>query len=87
VNRHHVKNSAIADGEIEKAIRKKIFWKVPNQYKKVIQTINSGDPSAQLGDSEVARSILSWAQAIGAKPTAAVGKKKSGKSFLGLFGD
>jgi pilus assembly protein CpaE len=86
VNRH-VKNSVISDGEIEKAIRKKIFWKVPNQYQIVIRTINAGDPSAQISDSEVARSLLSWAEALGAKPGASVEKKKkASKGFLGLFG-
>ncbi|HLY62094.1 MAG TPA: AAA family ATPase [Terriglobia bacterium] len=86
VNRHHVKNSLISDGEIEKVIRKKIFWKVPNQYKEVIRTIHSGDPSAQLGDSAVARSIQTWAKTLGSKPEAPVDKKKSSKSFLSLFG-
>ncbi len=86
VNRYNAKNSVIAEGEIEKAIRKKVFLKVPNQYKKVIQTINAGDPAAQLGDSEVAGSILLWAQAIGSKTSPEAAKKKTGKSFLGLFG-
>jgi len=86
VNRHDAKNSVITDGEIEKAIRKKVFWKVPNQYQQVIRTINAGDPSAQLSNSAVARSLLSWAEALGGKPDAQAGKKKWGKSFLGLFG-
>jgi pilus assembly protein CpaE len=86
VNRHQAKNSVITDGEIEKVIRKKIFWKVPNQYQQVIQTITAGDPSAQLSNSAVARSLLSWAQALGTKPAAQARKKKSGKSFLGWFG-
>jgi hypothetical protein len=60
--------------------------KVPNQYQQVIQTINAGDPSAQLSNSAVARSLLSWAEALGGKPDAQAGKKKWGKSFLGLFG-
>ena len=86
LNRHHAKSSMITDGQIEKAIRKKIFWKVPNQYQQVIRTINAGDPSAQLSDSAVARSLASWAEALGAKPAAQAEKKKAGKSFLGLFG-
>jgi pilus assembly protein CpaE len=86
VNRHQARNSVLTDGEIEKAIRKKIFWKVPNQYQQVIRTINAGDPSAQLSNSAVARSLLSWAEALGAQPDAQAEKKKSGKSFLGLFG-
>ena len=86
LNRHQSKNSAITDSQIEKVIRKKIFWKVPNQYQQVIQTINAGDPSAQLSSSEVARSILSWAKTLGTKPPDERERKKSGKTFLGLFG-
>lgn len=86
INRHHAKNSPISDAEIEKAIRRKIFWKVPNQYQKVIRTINAGDPAAQLSDSEVARTILAWAEAIGAKARRPGEPKKPSKSFLGLFG-
>ena len=86
VNRHLSKSSEIADSQIEKVIGRKIFWKVPNQYQQVIRTINAGDPSAQLPNSEVARNLLSWAERVGAKPGAPAGKKKSRKPFLGLFG-
>ncbi len=87
VNRHLAKNSAISDSEIEKAIRRKVFWKVPNSYQKVIRTINAGDPTADISDSDVARSLMSWAEALGAKPrTSTDSKKKANKSFLGLFG-
>jgi len=86
VNRHNAKNNVITDDQIEKAIRKKIFWKVPNQYQQVMQTINAGDPSAQLSNSAVARTLLSWAEALAAKPDAQPEKKKSGKFFQGLFG-
>ncbi len=87
VNRHNAKNNVITDAQIEKAIRKKIFLKVPNHYQQVIQTINAGDPSAQLSTSAVARSLLSWAEALGGKPEAQAEKKKWGRYFLGLFGD
>jgi pilus assembly protein CpaE len=86
VNRHQSKNSMISDGETEKAIRRKIFWKVPNSYQKVIRAINSGDPTADFSDSDVARSLIPWAESLGAKPSSLGEKKKSGKSFLGIFG-
>ena len=86
VNRHNAKNNVITDDQIEKAIRKKIFWKVPNHYQQVMQTINAGDPSAQLSNSVVARTLLSWAEALGAKPDAQAERKKTGKFFQGLFG-
>jgi pilus assembly protein CpaE len=86
INRHQAKNNAISDAEIEKAIRRKIFWKVPNAYQTVIRTINSGDPTGAMSDSEVVRSLSSWAEALGAKASMPAQKKKSSKSFLGLFG-
>lgn len=86
INRHQTKKGAISDGEIEKAIRRKIFWKVPNAYQTAIRTINAGDPVGAGSDSEIVRSLQSWAEALGATPGAAAGKNKSSKSFLGLFG-
>jgi pilus assembly protein CpaE len=86
VNRHQTKNSLISDAEIEKVIRKKIYWKVPNHYKDVIRTIHAGDPSAELSGSPVARNIEAWAKSLGSKPEAPVENKKSNKSFLSLFG-
>jgi pilus assembly protein CpaE len=86
VNRHN-KKSAISDDEIEKAIRKKIYWKVPNQYHEVIKTINAGDPSVQVSSSEVARTLQSWAATIGARPSDKVPvAKKAGKGFLSILG-
>jgi pilus assembly protein CpaE len=81
----HVKRSAITDDEIEKAIRQKIYRKVPNQYNQVIRTIHGGDPSSQLATSEVARNLLAWAGALGGKPERDEEKKKLGKGFLGLL--
>ena len=85
VNRHQAKKSVITDSQIEKVIRKKIFWRIPNEYQAVIRTINAGDPSGQLSNSQVARSVLSWAEALGARPAEA-DRKKSSKPFLSLFG-
>ena len=86
INRHQSKKGAISDGEIEKAIRRRISWKVPNAYQTAIRTINSGDPTGGASDSEIVRSLQPWAEALGAaRPSGQVEKKKSGRSFLGLF--
>lgn len=81
----YLKRGAISDDEIEKAIRHKVYWKVPNQYNQVVRTINGGDPSAA-GGSEVARTILNWAEEIGRKPAEGEGRKKSNRGLLGLLG-
>jgi pilus assembly protein CpaE len=67
LNRHQ-KRGLISDSEIEKAIRKRIFWKVPNQYAHVVKTINGGDPVSQLSSSEVMRNLSEWAAALGKGP-------------------
>jgi pilus assembly protein CpaE len=84
VNRH-AKRSTITDDEIERVIRGKIYWKVPNQYEQVIKTINAGDPSASKSESEVGRTMHSWAVAVGGKPSDKAQPKKT-KGFLSILG-
>jgi pilus assembly protein CpaE len=83
VNRHQ-KRPLITDAQIEKAIRRRIFWKVPNQYPQVIKTISGGDPIAQLSSSEVMQNLAGWAGAIGGKPSPATQGKES-RGILGLW--
>ena len=83
VNRH-LKKGTISDAAIEKAIRKSIYWKIPNQYNEVMKTINTGDPLSLSSGSEFMRSLAVWAEMLSGKPTPGV-KKKEGKGLLGLF--
>jgi len=83
LNRHQ-KRALISDGEIEKTIGQKIFWKVPNQYAHVVKAINGGDPVAQLSSSDVTKNLRELASSLGAKPTPE--KKKESSGFLGLLG-
>lgn len=84
LNRHQ-KRSLISDGEIEKTIGQKIFWKVPNQYAHVVKAINGGDPIATLSSSDVTRNLRELASSLGAKATTP-DKKKESSGFLGLLG-
>src|SRR3989442_10234847 len=43
LNRHQ-KRALITEEQIEKVIRQKIFWRVPNQYVHVVKAISGGDP-------------------------------------------
>ena len=83
LNRHH-KRGTITDEQIERAIQRPLFWKVPNQYSQVITTITGGDPQAHLS-SDVTRSLERWAATIGSKPETA-NREKDGARILGLFG-
>ena len=86
VNRNDKRNP-LPEAQIEKAIRQKIFWKVPNAYNQVLQSIHGGDPLANLNRSEVLRSLRGFAEAIGAKVGATEGPKKESRGgLLGLFG-
>jgi pilus assembly protein CpaE len=83
INRH-LKKANISDGEIVKAIRKDVYWKVPNQYHEVMKTINTGDPRALELRSDFIRSLNDWAEAITGRRLH-TGKKQS-KGLLGLWG-
>src|SRR5215472_15008417 len=83
LNRHQ-KRALISEGEIEKTLGQKIFWKIPNQYAHVVKAINGGDPIASLSSSEVTRNLRELATSLGAKATTPVKKESSG--FLGLLG-
>ncbi len=81
----HFKRGAIPDEEIEKAIRHPIYWRVPNQYSQVIRAINGGDPTSAAG-SEVARSVLDWADDVGRKSSETTGKKRANRGLLSRLG-
>lgn len=88
VNRYQ-KRAAITDAQIEKAIRRQIFWKVPNQYPQVVKTIHGGDPISQLSSSEVMRNLTGWAGLVGNKREEkrdAKETKKEGRGILGIWG-
>ncbi len=82
LNRHQ-KRSLITDEQIEKAIHRKIHWKVPNQYVHVMKTISGGNPISQISSSEVARNLHELAGAIGKKQSGEEKKEKGG--ILGLW--
>ncbi|PYV29032.1 MAG: hypothetical protein DMG24_00260 [Acidobacteria bacterium] len=84
INRHS-KKGAISDAAIEKAIRKSIYWKVPNQWNEVMKTVNTGNPLSLSPGNEFVRSLTSWAEVVAGRPPVAA-KKKEGKGLLGLFG-
>jgi len=84
LNRHQ-KRSLISDGEIEKTLGQRIYWKVPNQYAHVVKAINGGDPVAELSSSEVTKNLKELASILGAKPGTNE-KKKEGTGLLGFLG-
>src|SRR5579863_2587221 len=84
INRH-LKKGTISDSAIEKAIRKSIYWRVPNQYVEVMKTINTGDPLSLSSGSDFMRSLSGWTETLAGKPAPGSGKKKEVKGLLGLF--
>ncbi len=83
INRH-TKGGAITDAQIEKAIRKNIFWKVPNQYNEVIRAINNGDPLSVNPKSDLMRTMADWSGSISGKLSHA--PKKEEKGMFGFLG-
>src|SRR6266436_569675 len=84
LNRHQ-KRSLISEGEIEKTLGQKIFWKVPNQYAHVVKAINGGDPLAQLSTSEVTRNLRELASGLGVKADKEKKSEKKSSGFLGFL--
>jgi pilus assembly protein CpaE len=76
VNRHQ-KRDLITDEQIEAVIRQKIFWKIPNQYPEVVNSISGGDSISHLSGSKIMLSLKEFAEAIGAKPQTENNEKES----------
>ena len=83
INRH-MKGGAITDQQIEKAIRKDIYWKVPNQYNEVIRAINNGDPLSVNPKSDLMASLTEWTALLTGKKAHA--NKKQEKGMFGFLG-
>ncbi len=83
INRH-MKGGAITDAQIEKAIRKNIYWKVPNQYNEVIRAINNGDPLSVSPKSELMICMTDWSASLTGSQAQAT--KKQEKGMFGFLG-
>jgi pilus assembly protein CpaE len=82
----YTKRDAITEDQVEKALRRQIYWKVANDYPQVMRAIHGGDPSSQLSNSEVARTVLAWAEQIGKRSDAARETKKGARGLFNLRG-
>jgi pilus assembly protein CpaE len=82
INRH-TKSATITDAQIEKAIHKNIFWKIPNQYAEIIKAINNGDPLSIAPRSELMRSLNEWVETLIGKP---IPQRKAEKGMFGFLG-
>lgn len=90
INRYS-KSDAISESQIEKTLRRPVFWKIPNQYREVIKVVNTGSPIELGSNSEFMKSVGGWAEFLAGKPQAGKKEKekekeKEGKGFLGLWG-
>lgn len=86
VNRYSEKG--ITELQIQKATRRQVAWKVPNQYHDVVQAINSGTPLALSTGSEYMSNMVRWADILANKSDVtpynaepAKGKAGSGRFF------
>lgn len=82
INRYS-KGGSIPDAQIEKAIHKNIYWKIPNQYFEVMKSINTGDPLSMTARSDLMRSLSDWAEILTGR--AAPAGKKEEKGMFGFF--
>jgi pilus assembly protein CpaE len=79
VNRFR-KNSEITEKEIEKVLKKKIYWSLPNDYRASTNSINTGEPVVSLNHSALAVNYVGFTRKLtGIKDT----RRKDG--FLKWF--
>jgi len=82
------RRSPISEQQIEKVVRRKIFWAVPNQYQQAMQRITTGDSTGNVSRSELLSNLKGWAESIAGGKTETDGKTvKKKKGILGLFGE
>jgi len=82
------RRSPISEQQIEKVVRRKIFWAVPNQYQQAMQRITTGDSTGNVSRSELLSNLKGWAESIAGAKTETDGKTvKKKKGILGLFGE
>ncbi len=84
VNRHSKKGD-VTDDQIERAIEKRIYWRVPNQYAEVMKAINAGAPPSFSGSSEFMSSLMRWADVLAGKQAEAA-KIKGAARHVASFG-
>jgi pilus assembly protein CpaE len=80
LNRHN-RRDPISEADIEKAIRRKIFWKVPNQYSQVVKLINSENSVLHFSNTEIVRSLQQWAGMITNRQVPPEKKKDTNRIF------
>ena len=80
LNRHN-RRDPISEADIEKAIRRKIFWKVPNQYAQVVKLINSENSVLHFSNTEIVRSLQQWAGMITNRQVPPEKKKDTNRIF------
>jgi pilus assembly protein CpaE len=68
----------IGPKEIEKALKRRIFWQVPNNYRSTMAALNAGRAAVEGNHSNLAQSYSVLAESL-------TGIKKAKKRLLGLF--
>ncbi|WP_459938858.1 AAA family ATPase [Desulfonatronum parangueonense] len=48
----HLKNGSIGMDDVEEALSKKVFWKIPNDYQTTVSAINKGKPLSRFAPKE-----------------------------------
>jgi pilus assembly protein CpaE len=79
INRH-LKNPEVSLKDSEAAIDKKIFWTIPNDYRRTLSAINQGRPLCQLASkAPITKSVRELAYALSKREEK---KEKKGWKFL-----
>ncbi len=72
--------------QVEKTLKRNIYWKIPNDYGRVINSINTGTPLVSVdGDSPVSTSFTNLARDIAGLPPQEPSRDIKNKKRFGLF--
>ena len=81
----HAKRTLISDEQIERALRKRISIRIPNDYNQVSKAINAGAPMMPNTRSEFTSAISTWSDSFTVGQGAAT-EEKAGRGILGVLG-
>jgi pilus assembly protein CpaE len=82
----HAKHNALADQEIEAALRRPIAIRIPDSYRDMADSINSGTPINQKRNSNLVMAFAEWGDHLTGQDSIPEEDVKSPRKWFGLFG-
>lgn len=82
----YAKDNALTEQEIETALRRPIAVKIPDSYRDMADSINSGIPVTKGRNNNMVAAFASWSDHLIGQEAAAIEEQQSSRKWFGLFG-